>query len=124
MGLFGSSGVRGVVNVDFTPELAAMIGMAGGAKGKRCRDCGGMVTASHNPPEYGGLKLWNPDGSGFGVEQSKGIEKLVETKKFKLAKWDTVGAKHTLQDAVECHAMRFMSGVGKAKLRVVVDCAN
>ncbi len=169
MGLFGSSGVRGVVNKDFTPELAAMIGMAVGSKAKRavigldsrtsgpmieaavasglmaagcdvflaglvttptlaeatkCMDSGVMVTASHNPPEYGGIKLWNPDGSGFGVEQSKAIEKLIETKKFKLAKWDTVGTKHALQDAVECHAMRIMSGVGKAKLRVVVDCAN
>ena len=169
MGLFGSSGVRGVVNEDFTPELAAMIGMAVGSKAKRavigtdsrtsgpmieaaaasglmaagcdvflaglvttptlaeatrCMDCGVMVTASHNPPEYGGIKLWNPDGSGFGVEQSKAVEKLIETKKFKLAKWDAVGTKHALQDAVECHAMRIMSGVGKAKLRVVVDCAN
>ncbi|MBU0624391.1 MAG: phosphoglucosamine mutase, partial [Candidatus Thermoplasmatota archaeon] len=34
MHLFGSSGVRGVVNKDFTPELAAEIGMAVGTSAK------------------------------------------------------------------------------------------
>ena len=169
MSLFGSSGVRGVVNKDFTPELAAMIGMAVGSKAKsaaigmdsrtagpmieaavssglmaagcdvfsaglvttptlaeasRALGCGVMVTASHNPPEYEGIKLWNPDGSGFGVEQTTAIEKMIGTKKFKLQPWDKVGMRHLLQDAVECHMMRILAGVGKSSLKVVVDCAN
>ena len=28
-------------------------------------ECGVMVTASHNPSEYVGIKLWNPDGMAF-----------------------------------------------------------
>lgn len=169
MSVFGSSGVRGVVNQGFTPELAAMIGMAVGstarravigmdsrtsgpmveaavssglmaagcdvfsaglvttptlAEATRSMECGVMVTASHNPPEYAGVKLWNPDGSGFSVDQSNTIESLLDSKKFKLKPWDKVGARHVMQDAVECHAMRILSGVGTSSLKVVVDCAN
>jgi phosphoglucosamine mutase len=169
MGIFGSSGVRGVVNREFTPELATMIGMAVGgdaetavvgtdsrtsgpmieaavssglmasgcqvysaglvttptlAEAARDSDIGVMITASHNPPEYSGMKLWNPDGSGYGLSQTDRIERLLASKKFKLKKWDEVGCLHFLPDAVERHAERIMSGVGEAKLKVVVDCAN
>jgi len=169
MGLFGSSGVRGVVNKEFTPELAASIGMAVGSSAKcavigmdsrtsgpmveaavasglmaagcdvfhagiittptlaeasRSMDCGVMITASHNPPEYAGIKLWNPDGMGFSVSQSEEIEKLIESRKFKLASWDTVGKNHVHPEAIENHACRILQGVGKAKLKVIVDCAN
>ena len=169
MRLFGSSGVRGVVNKDFTPELAAEIGMAVGTRAKcavvgmdsrtsgpmiaaavssglmaagcdvfeaglvttptlaeaaRTMNCGVMVTASHNPPEYAGIKLWNPDGSGFGMSQSAAVEKLLESKKFKLKSWDQVGKKHVLPEAIDTHAYRILSGVGTSKLKVVVDCAN
>jgi phosphoglucosamine mutase len=169
MHLFGSSGVRGVVNKDFTPEFAVKIGMAVGTSAKcavvgmdsrtsgpmiaaavtsglmaagcdvfeaglvttptlaeaaRAMDCGVMVTASHNPPEYAGIKLWNPDGSGFGVSQSAAVERLFESKKFKLKSWDQVGKKHVLPEAIDTHAYRILSGVGTSKLKVVVDCAN
>ena len=36
---------------------------------------GVMITASHNPQEYNGIKLLNPDGSGFTSAQQKQIEK-------------------------------------------------
>jgi phosphoglucosamine mutase len=169
MGLFGSSGVRGIVNKDFTPELASLIGMAVGSDAKcavvgmdsrtsgpmieaavssglmatgcdvfhagivttptlaeaaRSMNCGIMITASHNPPEYGGVKLWNPDGMGFGVKQSEAIEELVGSKKFRLSSWDKVGKNHSFPEAVENHVCRILQGVGKAKLKVVVDCAN
>jgi phosphoglucosamine mutase len=87
-------------------------------------DAGVMLTASHNPPEYAGIKLWNPDGMGFGVLQSDKIERLVSSRKFKLKPWDKVGLRHVLQDMPEMHARRILGGVGKAKLKVVVDCAN
>ncbi|MBU1158584.1 MAG: phosphoglucosamine mutase [Candidatus Thermoplasmatota archaeon] len=169
MSLFGSSGVRGLVNSQMTPELAMAIGMAVGsdaecavigrdsrtsgpmmeaavssglmacgcevysagivstptlAEAAREMSCGVMLTASHNPPEYAGIKLWNPDGMGFGLEQSKKIEKLVASNRFKARPWDKVGTSHIMMDAVDRHLERILAGVGHAKLKVVVDCAN
>ncbi|MDI3540347.1 MAG: phosphoglucosamine mutase, partial [Methanolobus sp.] len=49
-----SSGCRVVrVGLVTTPTLAYAA---------RDYDCGVMITASHNPAEYVGIKLWNPDG--------------------------------------------------------------
>ncbi len=169
MSLFGSSGVRGVVNSGMTPELACRIGMAVGsvarnvvigtdsrtsgqmmeaavssglmacgcqvyscglvttptlAEAARCMDAGVMLTASHNPPEYAGIKLWNPDGMGFSVAQSHEVERRVSSRDFALKPWDGVGRTHRLSDVPEMHAARILAGVGKADLKVVVDCAN
>ena len=169
MGLFGSSGIRGIVNKEFTPELASLVGMAVGSDSKRAvvgmdtrtsgpmveaavssglmacgcdvfiagvvttptlaeaarsMDCGIMITASHNPPEYAGMKLWNPDGTGFNVEQSRAIESRIVKKDFNLSQWDHVGQSHVLHKAATHHIERILKGVGKANLKVVVDCAN
>ena len=40
-------------------------------------DCGLMITASHNPKEYNGVKMWNPDGSAFDTDQMERIEHLI-----------------------------------------------
>jgi phosphoglucosamine mutase len=169
MGLFGSSGIRGVVNQDMTPELAMDIGMAIGsmaeevvigmdsrtsgqlmeaalvggltaagshvhraglvttptlAEAAREMCCGVMITASHNPPEYAGVKFWNPDGMGVSTDQAKAIERAISSHRFKLQRWDRVGRSQVLPDAVERHAERILAGVGESRLRVVVDCAN
>lgn len=38
-------------------------------------DAGIMITASHNPAEYNGIKLFNWDGIGYGKDQEAEIEK-------------------------------------------------
>jgi phosphoglucosamine mutase len=83
-----------------------------------------MVTASHNPPEYIGIKLLNPDGSGFGLDQSSAIEEIIESRAFRLAPWDEVGIRRAFPDAADTHACRIQWAVGESKLKVVVDCAN
>jgi len=94
------------------------------AEAARCHDCGVMLTASHNPPEYAGIKLWNPDGMGFSAEQSAQIEQMIEEDKYSTKPWNLVGSSHLFPDAVETHMERVMAGVGSASLKVVVDCAN
>ena len=41
-------------------------------------DAGIMITASHNPPQYNGIKLLNPDGSAFSLAQQIQIENLIK----------------------------------------------
>jgi len=45
-------------------------------------DCGIIITASHNPPEYIGIKLWNPSGLGFTPDQESEIEEIYKKKSF------------------------------------------
>jgi len=89
----------------------------------RKRKCGVMITASHNPPEYNGIKLWNPDGSSFDTKQMDGVESRMEEDAPE-ADWKSVGHLSEGKEAVTEHRERILSIVGRAKLSVVVDCAN
>ncbi|MDD3257024.1 MAG: phosphoglucomutase, partial [Methanocorpusculum sp.] len=52
-----------------TPTVAFGAGQA---------DAGVMITASHNPEPYNGIKLFRPDGSSYTLAQQKEIEDRVE----------------------------------------------
>jgi len=76
--------IRGLISsgaevVDYgvapTPALAAL---------SRAGDfaAGVMITASHNPSEYNGIKLFGSDGIGFSRTQERSIEWLCEHRKF------------------------------------------
>ncbi len=87
-------------------------------------DCGVMITASHNPSEYNGIKLWNPDGSSFNTEQMEETEKKIRSQP-ELSKWDDVGGLSTYRHAVREHIERIKGLIGKGLDRkVVLDCAN
>lgn len=89
----------------------------------RDRDCGVMITASHNPPEYNGIKLWNPDGSSFDTRQIEEIESVM-IKGARAADWRHVGSMTEDQNATAEHKERILSFSGKSEIKVVVDCAN
>lgn len=86
---------------------------------------GVMVTASHNPPEYNGIKLLNPDGSSFTVKQQEQIEAAVLDASPDTAGWQDVGLCGLYEGAVDKHIdfilARFPDGL---KLRVVVDAGG
>jgi len=110
------------------------------ASGARCSDCGIaptptiayitrefeagiMITASHNPPQYNGLKLLNPDGSAFSAEQQKQIEDLVNGTAPLKVQWDTMQIGEVYSTAVEKHIERIRQDFpGGIKLKVVIDC--
>lgn len=138
--LFGTSGVRGVVNQDLTPQLCRDVGKALGstlAPGsavcigtdprlsrelikkavtggltesginvadigivptpalalltrEMAFDAGIMITASHNPPEFNGIKLFNGDSIGYSRAQEEALEAAYYSGKFRTGTAGTV----------------------------------
>jgi phosphoglucosamine mutase len=46
-------------------------------------DVGLMCTASHNPPQYNGVKLFTSQGIGYSAQQENDIERIYAGKKFR-----------------------------------------
>ncbi|MCX6644374.1 MAG: phosphoglucosamine mutase [Candidatus Bathyarchaeota archaeon] len=168
--LFGSSGVRGLANVDLTPLLACKVGSAVAAHSKAKKavvardtrvsgamledalvsgllssgtdvliagvvptpvlayatkalgaDVGFMLTASHNPPQYNGIKVFNGDSLSYTDEDQNAVEKKVAEGTFALADWRSLG-KTTPIDASQVYMEMALKAVAlKRQWRVVVD---
>src|SRR4030042_2906976 len=176
--LFGTNGIRGVVNKDMNCELALGIGMAWGTllKRKKTRpkiaigtdarlsnhmlknaiiagllatgcdvfdiglvptptlqytvrekkfDSGVIITASHNPPQFNGIKGVASDGIEFSKDVEEEIEHLYYTKQFSLSGWRDVGKLSTWEGAIELYINGILSSVDvglikKQKFHVVL----
>lgn len=86
-------------------------------------ECGIMITASHNPAPYVGIKLWNPDGMAFDSVQQEEIENIIENEDFLPATWNKIGKMTYDNSAIEEHAELILSNVKPVNMKVVVDCA-
>jgi phosphoglucosamine mutase len=81
-----------------------------------------MITASHNPPEYNGLKLLNPDGSAFSPDQQQAIEELVASGQPSQVPWDRMQTGEVYSTALDKHIARIKQDFpGGIRSRVVVD---
>ena len=86
-------------------------------------DAGVMITASHNPPEYNGIKLLNPDGSAFNSPQQKQIEEMILDDSLSVAPWDKIRSSSIHYGAIDRHIERILRDFpDKLNLRVVLDC--
>jgi phosphoglucosamine mutase len=89
----------------------------------RTFESGAMVTASHNPPQYNGIKLCNPDGSAFDSRQRKEIEADLANRTSRLAPWDRMQAYSIYAGAIEEHIEYVLENSSMlSKLKVVLDC--
>jgi phosphomannomutase/phosphoglucomutase len=176
--LFGTNGIRGVVNEEMTPEMATNVGSAigtffknqnllvghdartsgpifawsvmAGLNAAGCNvsfagmastptlqfavknhgfDGGVIVTASHNPPEYNGIKVIWSDGIEISHEQETEIESIYFEGKARLAGWDELGVTRELSGINEEYVEAIKKHVNPAKIaekhyHVVVDAAN
>ncbi len=178
--LFGTDGVRGVVNKELTPELALRLGSAiatyfgegarilvgrdaraGGemivaavvagllsagarvyyagyaptpaiqyAVKSRGFDAGVVVTASHNPPEYNGIKVVGPQGIEVDRDTERKIEEIYFEQRFRRVPWNSlVHDVVRVNDVNEEYARAVVEQVDKQLIRsrgfrVLVDCAN
>ena len=64
-------------------------------------DAGAVVTASHNPPEYNGVKVIEPDGTEMGDEQSIALEGHIFSGDSYVAPWDHVGKERAAPSMVD-----------------------
>ncbi|MFX1498482.1 MAG: phosphoglucosamine mutase [Promethearchaeota archaeon] len=89
-------------------------------------DVGVMITASHNTPEYIGLKLWNPSGVGFSPEQEEEIERIYNDKDFIKTEWNEVGKVTPINDINDIHILDITNRIlfDGSKLNVIVDPGN
>ena len=86
-------------------------------------DAGVMVTASHNPPEDNGIKLFNPDGSSFDSAQREQIERIISENKYDVTSWDNIKCSREYEGAVEKHIKKILKdNPSVSGTRVVLDC--
>ncbi len=168
--LFGSSGVRGLVNVVLTPQLACKVGMAVAAQAQAKRavvgrdtrvsgpmledalvagltatgveaslvgivptpavayltktlgaDVGFMLTASHNPPQYNGIKVFRADSLAFTDAEQNAVEEIIAQNRYMLAGWRKVGAASKVEASHLYVGMLTKAVTLQKPWRVVVD---
>ncbi|MDZ4230923.1 MAG: phosphoglucosamine mutase [Dehalococcoidales bacterium] len=85
---------------------------------------GAMITASHNPPEYNGIKLVNPDGSAFDAVQREQVERLISDDSLPAAPWRGIKSAGFYRGAIEKHIEHILRDFPvRLRLKVVLDCA-
>src|ERR687887_2394298 len=84
-------------------------------------DLGAVITASHNPPEYNGVKFFDSDGQKLSDSQEEEIEALLDAApRPPVGEIDEVGV---ATDSYLEHVLeRFGSDL--SALKICVDCAN
>jgi phosphoglucosamine mutase len=89
-------------------------------------DAGVMITASHNTPEYIGLKFWNPSGMGYVSQQEEEIEKIYNDKAFLNINWDEVGKVTNVEHINDIHIKDIKDRIkfDGSNLNVIVDPGN
>lgn len=102
-----------------TPAVAHLVG-------KYKADAGVMISASHNPYPFNGIKIFNGEGFKLPDELEDQIERLIETNEFTYAKGEDMGqithctsAARDYIEHLKCTIPYSLEG-----LNIVVDCAN
>ena len=114
-GIVSAGGVAVLAGVLPTPAVALM-----------AHDLGAVVSASHNPPEYNGVKLFDRDGHKLSDLDEERIEALLEALLEGGGGAVPGGSVEHLEGAAESHLEHILERFGSdlSGLRVVVDSAN
>jgi len=109
---------RGIVEAGGNAVLAGVLPTP--AVALLALDLGVVVSASHNPPEYNGIKIFDRDGQKLTDADEEEIESLLDTEGPGDGEIDRVGV--ATDSYLEHITERF--GNDLSGLRIAVDCAN
>jgi phosphoglucosamine mutase len=92
-------------------------------------DLGVMISASHNPYQDNGIKIFGPDGYKLSDEQESEIERMVSSPEaIPVATPEAIGRAKRIDDAqaryIEFAKRTFPKEVSLEGLRIVIDTAN
>ena len=108
-GIVSGGGIAVLGGVLPTPAVALL-----------AQDLGVVLSASHNPPEYNGVKLFDAEGHKLSDEDEQAIEALLDSR--------TVGggSVEVADDAADGYVEHILEHFGTRLdgLRIAVDCAN
>ncbi len=84
-----------------------------------------IITCSHNPPEWIGLKFGDEKGIPLSKERGEEIEKIYENEEWKTVNWNEIPSilynEHKINDYFN---LLEKSGNDLEGLKVVIDCGN
>lgn len=87
-------------------------------------DAGVAITASHNPPEDNGIKLWQPSGQAFDSALQDEITERIESDTTTLADWDSFGDHYSV-DHRPTHKAALLDAVTLDQpVSVILDAGN
>lgn len=112
-----------VVDLGFLPTPAVQFAV------KKYYDAGVIITASHNPPNYNGIKLVDFDGIGTPDDTEIEIEKMFFNDNPHRVSWEDVGKVETnpglLEEYIENVIARVdHEAIKNSGLKVIVDCGS
>jgi phosphoglucosamine mutase len=112
-GILSNGGIARVAGIVPTPTVAF---------NSRFATSGCMITASHNPEEYNGIKLFNRDGSSFTRVQQQETENKLISRNY--ADWQSLGKEYSF-DAITPHKTAILDKITlNREISVIIDCGN
>jgi len=112
-----------VVDLGFLPTPAVQYAV------RNYYDGGVIITASHNPPKYNGIKFVDSDGIGTPDDMEIEIEKMFFNDNPDRVSWNEIGEVETNSGLLEEYIENVINRVDgdairNAKLKVIVDCGS
>jgi len=85
---------------------------------KRLNAAGGIqITASHNPAQWNGLKLFGSDGAVLNARQGKEVQAVYESHSFRRVPWQDLGTVTECRHAEDWHRDRVLELVDVVRIR-------